>query len=425
MSVDRLLQALREILANPTSNLTVTVLLLAAVALILLILVLAALLLVMPKPSRRARGAARAGKRGGVAAQNMDTGEDLAVAIDDDDEDAPEGEREAEPDAASEDAAADVEPPAPDAATLASSASAQPSGAGGSPRRTRLRLTTALIAGLVIAAVAASYVVTAQDFYCLSCHASSAETGFAEGRGKTSHDSVACVQCHEDDTAVVTNTIARLTDIGAKYGPLPSGYQVPVASERCLDCHADRLKKTFVDPELGVAMSHVEPVRAGWTCLDCHYSPRHASMKVRTAMTKCLSCHDSKVASAKCDTCHKKDAVLASTVRRERVFPKVELVTRDCEGCHDSARCDACHKIRMPHSDAFFERHAKYAAFEKKALCFEKCHTSRDCGGCHAPFDKGHVPNWKQEHKKLPKDSICGTCHKGHSGSICDVCHDF
>jgi hypothetical protein len=79
----------------------------------------------------------------------------------------------------------------------------------------------------------------------------------------------------------------------------------------------------------------------------------------------------------------------------------------------------------MPHDQAFVQGgHARHAGFSKKQLCW-RCHTKTDCGQCHGDFDLAHSgPSfWFSAHKRLPRDSMCNTCHAKHKGPICGECH--
>ena len=86
--------------------------------------------------------------------------------------------------------------------------------------------------------------------------------------------------------------------------------------------------------------------------------------------------------------------------------------------------CDACHGIRMPHSEEFLRTHPRYSGFDLKEQCFEQCHTQQDCGKCHGAWSS-HPPSFKQDHQRYPKDAACSTCHSKHEGPMCDLCHDF
>lgn len=374
MNWQELLAAIGEVIADPASNLTVAVTLMAAVVLMVLILVILAMIVVLSDSSR-----GRPGRTSGEAP--VDAGD-----------------------------------PTIDADTRTD----RRSGGAAVPRWLGGRGGKWLLVAAVVAILPSLYVGTAQDSYCVSCHAGALLDVESDG----AHASVSCVRCHEDSGAFVTNAILRLSDVSAKYGLGSSQYSSVPRTSRCLGCHRNDVAQVSEDQQTGVRISHSEPLEAGWACLDCHASEGHADMGAPVGMTPCLSCHDAVQASAECDTCHAKDTSAASGLAGTRIYGTATITRRDCEGCHSMESCDACHGLRMPHSEEFLRTHPRYSGFDKKELCFEQCHTDGDCGKCHGSWDS-HIPSFKEEHKIYPKDSACDTCHDRHEGPICDLCHDF
>lgn len=375
-----LVSAALDIIADPTSNLTAAVFLMAAVVLLVLIIILAAIIVILPAGSRR--------RAAGVPRD----------ATDDD----------------------------PGVWPVTSSEGVGASGplAKSAPRRSRAHVLDGrrrawLITALAMAALASAYIGTAQDSFCMSCHAEMRSDG-AGG----AHTDITCVRCHEDARAVLSNTARRAQDIAAHYGIGGSSYSVQVPSSRCHSCHQDIDDAVTRNDETGVMMSHAEPLEAGYACADCHRSEEHADMAAPVGMSVCLACHDAETASAECGTCHAKDTSAASGLAAERIYGTATITRTDCEGCHSMESCDACHGIRMPHSEEFLRTHPRYSGFDLKDQCFEQCHTQADCGKCHGAWSN-HPPSFKEDHKRLPEDSACDTCHGKHEGPICDLCHDF
>jgi hypothetical protein len=382
LDAQAILRALGEIIANPTSNLTVAVFLLSATAIAILMVVLLITLRLLPAPRRRGSGARRKPR---VTAHALDTGSSGDDVVD--------GTVAAE------------RPVRRFSFSMAS------------------RAGSLVIAGIVTLAVLASYVVTSQSWYCITCHAKAPESPGLRAVD-SAHEHVACVACHEDAGAVVANSINRLADLGAQAGLWRSQYGDAVRTSRCLRCHGSQVAVRSVDASTGVAMSHEEPLDAGWSCVRCHGDVGHGSTRALNKMSNCLTCHDARTASADCAACHTKDPTLASSLRGQRVYGKADIRPRDCEGCHSSQTCDACHGLRMPHSDEFLDQHPRYAGFHKKQLCFAQCHEQVDCGRCHAGWDS-HGPDFFSQHKRLPRDAVCSSCHSRHSGTMCSLCHDF
>ncbi|MDY0340321.1 MAG: cytochrome c3 family protein [Coriobacteriia bacterium] len=367
-----LASAALKIVADPTSNLTAAVFLMAAVVLVVLIIILMAIIVMLPRGRHQQR-----------QPESDDELEDILEVH--------EG----------------VSAPAP---------------APARPRRGRAFAgggSAWVIAIGLMAVFGSAYVGTAQDSFCMTCHAEVR----TEVEGGT-HAATACVRCHEDSLALPSNTARRVFDVAAHYGLGTSAYSTHVPSSRCYSCHKDITDAVTHNEETGVMMSHAEPLDAGYACADCHRSKMHADMTAPAGMSVCLACHDAETASAECSTCHAKDTSAASELAAERIYGIATITRRDCEGCHSMESCDACHGIRMPHPEEFLQTHPRYSGFDLKEQCFEQCHTQADCGKCHAPWN-GHESDFKETHKRYAKDSSCNTCHNQHEGPMCDLCHEF
>lgn len=376
-----LVSAALDIISNPTSNLTAAVFLMAAVVLVVLIAILVAIIVIMP-----------AGRRHRAAVEPL-TGDDEGPGVDELDELGAER--------------MDGSVPAPE--PTRSRRSRWLDGRGG----------TWVIVAVATAALASAYIGTAQDSYCMTCHAEARPEAY-----ESSHADTACVRCHEDAVAVPSNTLRRALDVGAHYGVGTSAYSTRVPSSRCYSCHRDIDDSVTRNDDTGVMMSHAEPLEAGYACADCHRAGEHPGMGETVGMSVCLACHNAEQASAQCVTCHAKDASAASGLAADRIYGTATITRRDCEGCHSMESCDACHGIRMPHPEEFLQTHPRYSGFDLKEQCFEQCHTQADCGKCHGAWSN-HPPSFKEEHKTYPKDAACNTCHGKHEGPMCDLCHDF
>lgn len=305
---------------------------------------------------------------------------------------------------------------------------------------------------LVAIALAFTYGVTSMDAYCYeACHV------VDEGTKATGvHSEAHCVQCHEDPSVVgvASNVADRARMVWARF----SGTRVPgmvsdaypgyggsavVDASSCLSCHEDVLDGAIESTAYRVRMSHIEPHDAGTQCVSCHPRSGHEvdGKHVKIPMRNCITCHDGEIAASACESCHIGDITLAGREQQivgeaqtalgsgRHLYPAVDVQVVDCGSCHESQeRCDSCHGLRMPHPKEFLDGyHAKYAAFEKKKLCW-RCHAQSDCEkGCHLSFaTNGHADNWKQDHASAPWDSGCG-CHGRETNldiPICVFCHD-
>jgi len=369
VSVQSILESVRRLVQNPTSNLAATSLGFAIVVVIILILIMIALIALVPKTGSRGH----AGERG-------DTGA---------------------------------------------------SSGGGTPARTRrgLRLRTltgmeraVIIALLAIVATTATYITSGTTGYCAStCH-TMLEAG--DSWATSAHSATACVRCHEDSIADAVFTRARHA-VAELTGSSGFALRGSVSSRRCLDCHANVLETTITTAR-GVRVEHGHIVAAGTDCMRCHESAGHTdgSPTRRGTMSDCLRCHDGKQALAGCFICHTGDVARATL--SERTFGKTRLPTPQCGGCHEQDACDDCHGLRMPHPDNYADprQHARAGAFDgRKTLCY-RCHTKQDCGRCHLGLDTGHPVGWKNAHKESPPSQgsgYCVSCHK--TKDFCEVCH--
>lgn len=373
MNINGILEALRQVIAEPTANLTVALLLVAMVSLIVLILVVAMLVLIS--------GGSR-----------------------DDDDESDDEDAEDSPDESDEEIEYEHVPLSPRA-------------------RVAYSVVTLLI---VLAAVASGYFLTSSNEYCADyCHKAGTEAGLVESGG---HADVSCRSCHEDSGAAgVAASLGTRTRyiVGGALARTPAG-AASVPNRRCLACHSDDVARIYRDEKRRVRVSHTEPLAAGMTCMECHPSMGHGiASELDPGMTPCIRCHNGDKAESECGTCHDGDtsssAALARTYGKSPMRPKAE-----CGGCHDLRPCDACHGLRLPHSREFVTlSHAKYAAFSKKRSCL-RCHSlNRDCGKCHkVPFEH-HLDPWEKLHADAPRTSTCG-CHQNGALAgkpFCPVCH--
>lgn len=367
------LDALLQIVREPTSNLTAAALLVAGVVLVALILIVLILIVLLPggrkKPSTMTEtGGARSGS------------------------------------------------PASEPALM---------GRLNPTRRIPLLKTPTLFilgAACLLGAGAYSYVVSSSDTFCSeACHTMEPA---AATWSTSDHQNTSCVRCHEGTPWLSAPLAAasRVRYIAASWSnQTPNGATVP--SDRCLACHP-AIEDQSVETSSGIRMSHREPLAAGIPCASCHDDVGHARAYTGRAsvMQRCLVCHDGTTAAAVCATCHVTDPGKAPIAKR--LYQKTRLAEPTCGGCHDQASCDRCHGLRMPHSAAFIAGgHAMPAAFDRKPLCY-RCHTPGDCGRCHGQFEAAHGgPAFKAEHQKFAWDSPCNTCHPNHEGSFCYRCH--
>lgn len=303
--------------------------------------------------------------------------------------------------------------------------------------RTALTLATGLLAFAVVVMVVwvtAGY-TTASTSVCDSCHT---DTPHTDADKKQPHAKTACVGCHEPGGPAgryffqVPSRVAHFID-GWTPATLKGSYGA-VSESACASCHTRDIATVTVNAETGIKMSHAEPLDASATCTDCHMLADGVVGSHNAGMNPCLRCHDSKIASAKCETCHDKDTSAAARARSTS-FQAVQVPEVRCGGCHDQKKeCDTCHGTRLPHSRAFMAgAHARAGAvsfwYEGGRTC-ARCHTAarRPCTKCHTTLlGRGHTSGMAAEHRQA-SSSACDSCHRrfAQTGSrdFCrDVCH--
>lgn len=306
------------------------------------------------------------------------------------------------------------------------------------------------VLGAVVLVFAVLWVVTgittsSQDV-CTSCHIDTPHD--LAPKGGDPHATVACVSCHETGGPVARATVnlplrVQHFVLGRVGRVAALGYGKPAASDACLRCHADQIGGTVVDRRGGMKVAHKQPLAAGAQCVDCHVLENGVITRTTVGMSPCLRCHNGQITSADCNVCHIGDPT--DQIRAKQVVnAAVQVPNPQCGSCHfDQTECDACHGLRMPHTQTFMAYgHARPAAeniwFGNGKLC-QKCHYPghRDClnADCHIhsfPIPGGHPnPAWATLHTNTGWSTGWQTgcaCHKwnvnDHNGMVyCQVCH--
>lgn len=293
----------------------------------------------------------------------------------------------------------------------------------------------AVVAALLVAVWLLSGFTTSSDAVCMACHVSTVHK--AAKSGEDPHGSAACVSCHEPGgvagryfTAVPSRMLhfldgAAELSVQADYGR--------VASSSCIACHSRDIKGVTVNKVSGVRMSHVEPLAASATCLDCHTPLKGVVSRQTVGMRSCLRCHDAVTASSECSTCHDKQAAAAARAN-STAFARPQVTDVRCGGCHDEKKeCDSCHGTRMPHTLAFKAgAHARAAAVDiwyNGGKTCSGCHTAtrRPCTKCHTELmGKAHGTNQATDHRGASA-AACDRCHitfaNPRGRDFCGICH--
>lgn len=287
-----------------------------------------------------------------------------------------------------------------------------------------------------LALMVSGAVVSYQPKTCLACHRSS---GAATSWAQSSHRDVACRRCHwgTDPVATIGSSV-QLARMGLVWASNRStGTETPEASGNaaavtCQRCHTDIGAKPVGS---SVRMLHTPSMMQDEDCTFCHNDVGHASVSVLPAMlmARCQSCHDGGDAPSGCRTCHVAGGFGPLNSARASDYGKVRISKRDCEGCHSTESCTACHGVYLPHDFAYApgKGHAR-DAFVKPQVCFRRCHTASDCLRCHYQVG-AHGPSWVRQHQDTASSYCNVACHHQSfsqhlpgvdpSQTFCDNCH--
>lgn len=306
------------------------------------------------------------------------------------------------------------------------------------PAEVRARMLGYLaVAVIVVAAVwVTAGVTTASRAACASCHADSQHIASEE---IDVHREVRCVACHEPGGGVAKasgNLGTRIAHaVRGANGVSDGVYGTGISSAGCLRCHGGVLDEITGPSARGVMMSHAEPVRAGAECIDCHRLSGGVVSSRIAGMNECLRCHDDATASAECGVCHTGDPALAIAAVESTVTAYAQDLVAEprCDTCHDTATCDSCHGISMPHTAEFKAiGHAREGAedlWNNAGRTCAKCHYEgrRECTTCHEQAFLAHGAGFARSHQQADWSGVGCTCHNHRSPvagrNFCMVCH--
>jgi len=287
----------------------------------------------------------------------------------------------------------------------------------------------------------ASY--SAKPSTCAMCHIDQKQ---AKALEKSPHKGIRCLMCHQKPG--ILGSIAQKIDYVRwvlYYPELKSSepfkkapeLHADISDQSCLRCHKEITNK--VVDQHGIRMRHLDVIRAGYKCIDCHNTVAHLDTVTnakRPSMDKCISCHSKKTASNDCKTCHSSSSEGQRLFTREHIRLTVPA-PETCQGCHNvDAECTVCHGTEMPHKYAFKKGEHARDGFLKKDVCV-RCHDlTKFCNRCHRfPSPHQEPELWKRLHgiaAQNPNAAVywpaageairgCGGCH---SSRICDACHN-
>lgn len=203
---------------------------------------------------------------------------------------------------------------------------------------------TVLVVLMVIAYIGLDY--TGKSSFCVGCHEMKS---YAKSRVKTKHKDTACIDCHQEPG--IAGALSQRADILSHYGLINLYFQrqrptlaTTVSAAGCLKCHQAIMTSTVLTAQ-GVRVNHKSIVAAGLNCGRCHADTGHkskAAASSRPVHDYCFACHKTPKTGSKCDFCHTKD-VGDKGPKQLDFYKKAELNLKDCDACHSTASCTACH----------------------------------------------------------------------------------
>ncbi len=170
-------------------------------------------------------------------------------------------------------------------------------------------------------------------------------------------------------------------------------------------------------------------------CTACH--PNDASDREEVlagglpSMARCFECHDDRLASRACETCHQLERVERKPSTHDATWQRRHGREADgqefqCRLCHTESSCQACHATRMPqsHTQRFLRSTHGRMANRDRSAC-STCHQADFCQNCHSQPPPDHTPTFMTTggHKQVARLRVrsCLTCHRFEAD--CSECH--
>jgi hypothetical protein len=304
---------------------------------------------------------------------------------------------------------------------------------------------------------------------CSSCHRDPHNRAFKS----------TCGQCHNTSGWQATRAITltnfdhsktrypltgRHTPLQCRSCHKTANFNVPVASARCTDCHADKHSGQFArradrgdcagchtvngfKPSTFTISAHTQtryPLlgkHTAVTCEKCH-APKGVATSYYPQSASCLNCHNDVHQGQfkerfldKCDSCHRVEGFAPSTFTLVR--------HRDARftlaGAHGAVPCVDCHKTnndRDPHRYRFNDMSCTGCHSDPHSLAADK----KNCITCHTDRSWAAVLPFDHSATRFPllgghRTVTCIACHKsdttvasrlsfGNTPQTCSSCHE-
>ncbi len=259
---------------------------------------------------------------------------------------------------------------------------------------------------------------------------------------------------------------------------------VEFPDDRCTQCH--NLANRPVTPTQGILIDHDIHTDNEVTCATCHNRVAHPEDEIELilgdrkhddwmSMDACFRCHSLEQgakAPGRCEACHPKSfdlvpashdatsgwyakyetskgharaakeesATLAEATAHFAEFEHVDekhaegpvlepsSAVNSCYTCHERSFCSDCHKLPMPHPEAFAKDHGE-EGFRMPDAC-ANCHARNAkeakgtafCDACHHPT-KEPGASWIKTHRRSVISEGGNACFKCHDPQYCETCH--
>jgi hypothetical protein len=301
----------------------------------------------------------------------------------------------------------------------------------------KLKLITLVIAILLVIFFTLNLALelTKLPFVCGGCHQM---RNFYLSWQEAPHRKQTCVDCHAGEG--VAGLAYHFIDTGVSFTGWIRSYLTGEVKKPlvdfipdiwCLKCHQQVLKKTVASKHKKIRMSHKEPHKAGYKCIDCHSEtahPKATAYPTTPKMEECFTCHKSGQGSTYCRKCHLENVKGEKPRRTHR--GKWRQITHQlwgfnnkviCQPCHGKKPCLSCHNLELPHPKNFLTTHGELV-LDKKVDC-KQCHKNDFCFNCHQ-LEMPHASNWNLNHANFVQEKTDQVCKKCHLSRECKDCHD-
>jgi nitrate/TMAO reductase-like tetraheme cytochrome c subunit len=157
---------------------------------------------------------------------------------------------------------------------------------------------------------AVSFWWTSQPSFCNRCHVMEP---YVEAWEQSAHRDVSCESCHLTPGffgflgGKISGLQVVMNYIRGEYEDW--SFNAAVSNAACIQCHESILEGNVHDNASGITVSHLDIIRMGGKCLNCHSTVAHGAAvsvgsETHPTMATCLKCHNDKIAPLDCDLCH-------------------------------------------------------------------------------------------------------------------------